>query len=59
MNSFKRCPECGRDMTWGMKYNCGSIVVFWKCFCGYFEDGKCCNEYFEKRVRDTRILNIT
>lgn len=38
MNGFKKCPECGRDMTWGMRYNCGSIVVFWKCFCGYLED---------------------
>ena len=32
---MKRCPKCGRYMTWYCKPWYGTIITGWKCVCGY------------------------
>ena len=32
---MEQCPRCGRYMTFGMSYSCGTPQVFYTCSCGY------------------------
>lgn len=57
---MQKCPQCGRNMIWEVRYVAGQPVTAWKCVCGY--DTSQQKYYFSDHTEqktDPKISNTT